>query len=158
MITKYSFNIDKTVFETDILVQRLREMAFLNKGLKITLWDKREEGTEQMVYHYEGGIKSFVEFLNKGKDVVNPEVVYFETEDNDVQVEVALQYTTSYSENILSFVNNIPTGEGGTHVDGFKRGLTKAFNDYARRFNILKEKDSNLQGEDIREGIKVYLQ
>ena len=132
-------------------------MAFLNKGLKITLWDKREEGTEQMVYHYEGGIKSFVEFLNKGKDVVNPEVVYFEAEDNDVQVEVALQYTTTYTENILSFVNNIPTGEGGTHVDGFKRGLTKAFNDYARRFNILKEKDSNLQGEDIREGISAIV-
>ena len=142
---------ETTVFETDILVQRLREMAFLNKGLKITLWDKREEGSEQMVFHYEGGIKSFVEFLNKGKDLVNPNVVYFEAEDNSVQVEVAFQYTTSYSENILSFVNNIPTGEGGTHVDGFKRGLTKAFNDYARRFNILKEKDSNLQGEDIRE-------
>ena len=148
---------ETTVFETDILVQRLREMAFLNKGLKITLWDKREEGTEQMVFHYEGGIKSFVEFLNKGKDTVNPEVVYFEGEDNDVQVEVALQYTTNYTENILSFVNNIPTGEGGTHVDGFKRGLTKAFNDYARRFNILKEKDANLQGEDIREGISAVV-
>ena len=148
---------ETTEFETDVLVQRLREMAFLNKGLKITLWDKREEGTEQMVYHYEGGIKSFVEFLNKGKDVVNPEVVYFEAEDNNVQVEVALQYTTTYTENILSFVNNIPTGEGGTHVDGFKRGLTKAFNDYARRFNILKEKDSNLQGEDIREGISAIV-
>ena len=148
---------ETTVFETDILVQRLREMAFLNKGLKITLWDKREEGSEQMVFHYEGGIKSFVEFLNKGKDLVNPNVVYFEAEDNSVQVEVAFQYTTSYSENILSFVNNIPTGEGGTHVDGFKRGLTKAFNDYARRFNILKEKDSNLQGEDIREGISAVV-
>ncbi len=146
---------ETTVFETDILVQRLREMAFLNKGLKITLWDKRSENNEQMVFHYEGGIKSFVEFLNKGKDPINKDagVVYFEGEDKDVQVEIALQYTTSYSENILSFVNNIPTGEGGTHVDGFKRGLTKSFNDYARRFNILKEKDDNLSGEDIREGI-----
>ena len=148
---------ETTVFETDVLVQRLREMAFLNKGLKITLWDKRTEGTEQMVFHYEGGIKSFVEFMDKGKDPVNSEVVYFEGEDKDVQVEIALQYTTSYSENILSFVNNIPTGEGGTHVDGFKRGLTKSFNDYARRFNILKEKDDNLAGEDIREGLSAVV-
>ena len=148
---------ETTVFDTDILVQRLREMAFLNKGLKITLWDKREEGTEQMVFHYEGGIKSFVDFLNKGKDTIGSDVIYFEGEDNNVQVEVALQYTTAYSENILSFVNNIPTPEGGTHVDGFKRGLTKAFNDYGRRFNILKEKDSNLAGEDIREGISAVV-
>ena len=148
---------ETTVFETDILVQRLREMAFLNKGLKITLWDKRTEGTEQMVFHYEGGIKSFVEFMNKGKEPVNKDVVYFEGEDKDVQVEIALQYTSAYSENILSFVNNIPTGEGGTHVDGFKRGLTKSFNDYARRFNILKEKDDNLAGEDIREGISAVV-
>ncbi len=148
---------ETTEFETDVLVQRLREMAFLNKGLKITLWDKRTEGTEQMVFHYEGGIKSFVEFMNKGKEPVNKDVVYFEGEDKDVQVEIALQYTSSYSENILSFVNNIPTGEGGTHVDGFKRGLTKSFNDYARRFNILKEKDDNLAGEDIREGLSAVV-
>ena len=148
---------ETTEFETDILVQRLREMAFLNKGLKITLWDKRTEGTEQMVFHYEGGIKSFVEFMNKGKEPVNKDVVYFEGEDKDVQVEIALQYTSAYSENILSFVNNIPTGEGGTHVDGFKRGLTKSFNDYARRFNILKEKDDNLAGEDIREGLSAVV-
>ena len=148
---------ETTEFETDVLVQRLREMAFLNKGLKITLWDKRTEGTEQMVFHYEGGIRSFVEFMNKGKEPVNKDVVYFEGEDKDVQVEIALQYTSSYSENILSFVNNIPTGEGGTHVDGFKRGLTKSFNDYARRFNILKEKDDNLAGEDIREGLSAVV-
>ena len=148
---------ETTEFETDVLVQRLREMAFLNKGLKITLWDKRTKGTEQMVFHYEGGIKSFVEFMNKGKEPVNKDVVYFEGEDKDVQVEIALQYTSSYSENILSFVNNIPTGEGGTHVDGFKRGLTKSFNDYARRFNILKEKDDNLAGEDIREGLSAVV-
>ena len=106
-----------------------------------------------MVFHYEGGLRSFVEYLNKNKETINKDIIYFETEQNDVQVEIALQYTTSYSENILSFVNNIHTAEGGTHVDGFKRGLTKAFNDYARKFNILKEKDSNLAGEDIREGI-----
>ena len=156
--TKVLFKADDSIFETteynlETLTQRFREMAFLNKGLKITLWDKREEGTEQRVFHYEGGLKSFVEFLNKGKEAINKDIISFETEQNDVQVEIAFQYTTSYTENILSFVNNIHTGEGGTHVDGFKRGLTKAFNDYARKFNILKEKDSNLQGEDIREGV-----
>ena len=144
---------ETTIFNNDTLAQRFREIAFLNKGLKITLWDKREEGTEQQVFHYEGGLKSFVEYLNKNKEPVNKEIIYYEAEQNDVQVEIALQYTTSYTENILSFVNNIHTGEGGTHVDGFKRGLTKSFNDYARKFNILKEKDSNLAGEDIREGI-----
>ncbi len=156
--TKVIFRADETIFETveynaETLSQRFREMAFLNKGLKITLWDKREEGTEMKVFHYEGGLRSFVEYLDKNREPINQEIIYFETEQNDVQVEVAFQYTTSYSENILSFVNNIHTGEGGTHVDGFKRGLTKAFNDYARKFNILKEKDDNLQGEDIREGI-----
>ena len=144
---------ETTVFNVDTLSQRFREMAFLNKGLKITLIDKREEGSELQVFHYEGGLKSFVEYLNKNKEPVNKEIIYYEAEQNDVQVEIALQYTTSYSENILSFVNNIHTGEGGTHVDGFKRGLTKSFNDYARKFNILKEKDSNLAGEDIREGV-----
>ena len=144
---------ETTVFNNDTLATRFREIAFLNKGLKITLWDKREEGTEMQVFHYEGGLKSFVEYLNKNKEAVNKDIIYYEAEQNDVQVEIALQYTTSYSENILSFVNNIHTGEGGTHVDGFKRGLTKSFNDYARKFNILKEKDSNLAGEDIREGI-----
>ena len=156
--TKVTFKADAEIFDTtvynaDTLIQRFREMAFLNKGLKITFWDKREEGSEQLIFHYEGGLKSFVEYLNKSKDPINKDVIYFETEQNDVQVEVALQYTSAYSENILSFVNNIHTAEGGTHLDGFKRGLTKAFNDYARNFNILKEKDSNLQGEDIREGI-----
>ena len=160
--TTVSFKADEEIFKEinydfEILLKRLKEQAFLNKGLKITLWDKRTEGTEQMVFHYEGGIKSFVEFMNKGKEPVNKDVVYFEGEDKDVQVEIALQYTSAYSENILSFVNNIPTGEGGTHVDGFKRGLTKSFNDYARRFNILKEKDDNLAGEDIREGISAVV-
>ena len=144
---------DTTVYDADTLIHRFREMAFLNKGLKITFWDKREEGTEKMVFHYEGGLKSYIEYLNKNKEPLHKDIVYFETEQNDVQVEIALQYTTSYSESILSFVNNINTPEGGTHVDGFKRGLTKSFNDYARRFNILKEKDSNLAGEDIREGL-----
>ncbi len=156
--TKVTFKADSEIFDTTIynaetLIQRFREMAFLNKGLKITFWDKREEDSKQLVFHYEGGLKSFIEFLNKSKEPLHKDVIYFETEQNDVQVEVALQYTSAYSESILSFVNNIHTPEGGTHVDGFKRGLTKSFNDYARRFNILKEKDSNLAGEDIREGL-----
>lgn len=156
--TKVTFKPDSQIFETtvfnaDTLIQRIREMAFLNKGLKITFWDKREEGTEQRVFHYEGGIISFIEYLNKSREPIHPQVIYFETEQNNVEVEVAFQYTTSYSESIFSFVNNINTIEGGTHVDGFKRGLTKVFNDYGRKFNILKEKDTNLQGEDIREGI-----
>lgn len=156
--TKVTFRADDEIFETTVynmetLTQRFREIAFLNKGLKITLWDKRDEGTEEIVFHYEGGLKSYVEYLNRNREPVHKEVIYFETEQNDVQVEVALQYTTAYSENIFSFVNNIHTLEGGTHVDGFKRGLTKSFNDYARKFNILKEKDNNLQGEDIREGV-----
>ena len=156
--TKVTFKADSEIFDTTIynaetLIQRFREMAFLNKGLKITFWDKREEDSKQLFFHYEGGLKSFIEFLNKSKEPLHKDVIYFETEQNDVQVEVALQYTSAYSESILSFVNNIHTPEGGTHVDGFKRGLTKSFNDYARRFNILKEKDSNLAGEDIREGL-----
>ena len=156
--TKVIFKADSEIFETTVynsetLVQRLREIAFLNKGLKITFFDKREEGNEMQVFHYEGGLKSFVEYLDKSKEPINKDVIYFEADQNDVEVEIAFQYTTAYTENILSFVNNIHTGEGGTHVDGFKRGLTKAFNDYARKFNILKEKDPNLQGEDIREGI-----
>ena len=156
--TKVIFKADSEIFETTVynsetLIQRLREIAFLNKGLKITFFDKREEGNEMQVFHYEGGLKSFVEYLDKAKEPINKDIIYFEADQNDVQVEIAFQYTTAYTENILSFVNNIHTGEGGTHVDGFKRGLTKAFNDYARKFNILKEKDANLQGEDIREGI-----
>ncbi len=156
--TKVTFKPDATIFDTTIfnaetLAQRFREIAFLNKGLKIVLTDKREENSDPMIFHYEGGVKSFVEYLNKGKEPVNKEVVHFIAEQDDVYVEIGLQYTTSYSENILSFVNNIHTIEGGTHVDGFKRALTKSFNDYARKFNVLKEKDSNLQGEDIREGI-----
>lgn len=142
-----------TVFNADTLAQRFREMAFLNKGLKITLHDKRTEGTEQLVFHYEGGLVSFVEYVNRAKEPVHSNVIYFETKQKEVEVDIAFQYTTSYTENISSFVNNINTIEGGTHLDGFKRGLTKVFNDYARKFNILKDKDTNLQGEDIREGI-----
>ncbi|MBR5227055.1 MAG: DNA topoisomerase (ATP-hydrolyzing) subunit B [Clostridia bacterium] len=154
--TKVIFKPDSEIFETTIynaetLETRFREMAFLNKGLKITLEDKREEEPKQKVFHYEGGLASFVEYINKNKEAVCP-IISIESK-GDIEVDIALQYTTAYSETLLSFVNNINTIEGGTHLDGFKRGLTKAFNDYARKFNILKDKDSNLQGDDIREGV-----
>lgn len=155
--TKVTFLPDDTIFETlnyelDTLVQRLREMAFLNKGLKITIEDLRLEEPIKHNFHYEGGLTSFVEFLNKNKDIINQKPIYIEG-GTEVPVEIAIQYTTAYSENTFSFVNNINTHEGGTHLEGFKRSLTKCFNDYARKYNILKEKDQNLQGEDIREGM-----
>ena len=155
--TMVRFLADDTIFETleyeyEILENRLREMAFLTKGLRITLTDEREETPKKSDFCYEGGLNSFVEYLNKNKEKINAKAIYIE-KNGDVPVEIAIQYTTSYSENIYSFVNNINTIEGGTHLEGFKRSLTKVFNDYARNHNILKEKDSNLQGEDIREGI-----
>ena len=154
--TKVIFKPDPEIFEytiynADTLAQRFKEIAFLNKGLKITLTDKRAEEPKELVFHYEGGLLSFVEHLNKSKEAVSS-IIYLESK-GAVEVEIAFQYTTAYSETMLSFVNNINTIEGGTHLDGFKRGLTKVFNDYGRKFNILKEKDSNLQGDDIREGI-----
>ncbi|MBQ9266887.1 MAG: DNA topoisomerase (ATP-hydrolyzing) subunit B [Clostridia bacterium] len=155
--TKVTFLADGSIFETldydlDTLVQRMREMAFLNKGLRITVKDERPEEEVNYDFHYEGGLISFVEFLNKNKEIINKKPIYIEGGD-EVPVEIAIQYTTSYSENTISFVNNIPTPEGGTHLEGFKRSLTKCFNDYARKYNILKEKDANLMGEDIREGM-----
>ncbi len=155
--TKVTFLPDDTIFETldyelDTVVQRVREMAFLNKGLKLTIEDKRVENPVKQEFHYEGGIISFVEYLNKNKEVINKTPIYIEGGD-EVPVEVAIQYTTAYSENTYSFVNDINTPEGGTHLEGFKRSMTKCFNDYARKYNILKEKDANLQGEDIREGM-----
>ena len=156
--TKVSFLADDTIFESldyeyEVLEKRLREIAFLTKGLKITLEDKRDpENIKKADFCYEGGLISFVEFLNKNKEKIHPTPIYIERA-GEVPVEIAIQYTTSYSENIYTFVNNINTIEGGTHLEGFKRALTKVFNDYARSHNILKEKDSNLQGEDIREGI-----
>ena len=159
--TTVRFLADDTIFETleyeyEILENRLREMAFLTKGLRITLTDEREETSKKADFCYEGGLISFVEFLNKNKEKLNPKPIYIE-KNGDTPVEIAIQYTTSYSENIYSFVNNINTIEGGTHLEGFRRSLTKVFNDYARSHNILKEKDSNLQGEDIREGITAVI-
>ena len=159
--TTVRFLADDTIFETleyeyEILENRLREMAFLTKGLRITLTDEREETPKKADLCYEGGLVSFVEFLNKNKEKLNPKPIYIE-KNGDTPVEIAIQYTTSYSENIYSFVNNINTIEGGTHLEGFKRSLTKVFNDYARSHNILKDKDGNLQGEDIREGITAVI-
>ena len=155
--TKVRFLADDTIFETteydfETLETRMREIAFLTKGLKISIEDQREEEVKKSEFCFEGGLKSFVEYLNKSKEKINKDPIYIE-KNGDVPVEIAIQYTTSYSENIHTFVNNINTVEGGTHLEGFKRALTKVFNDYARGHNILKEKDNNLQGEDIREGI-----
>ncbi len=159
--TMVRFLADDTIFETlnyeyEILENRLREMAFLTKGLRITLTDEREETPKKSDFCYEGGLVSFVEYLNKNKEKLNTKPIYIE-KNGEIPIEIAIQYTTSYSENIYSFVNNINTIEGGTHLEGFKRALTKVFNDYARSHNILKEKDSNLQGEDIREGITAVI-
>lgn len=155
--TLVRFLADDTIFESleyeyEVLEKRFREIAFLTKGLKITIEDQRPETPLKAEFCYEGGLISFVEYLNKNKDKIHPKPIYIERA-GEVPVEIAIQYTTSYSENIYTFVNNINTVEGGTHLEGFKRALTKVFNDYARSHNILKEKENNLQGEDIREGI-----
>ena len=155
--TKVRFLADDTIFESldydyETLEKRFREIAFLTKGLKITIEDKREETPKKAEFCFEGGLVSFVEFLNKNKEKLHKTPIYIE-KNGEIPVEIAIQYTSSYSENIYTFVNNINTIEGGTHLEGFKRSLTKVFNDYARSHNILKEKDNNLQGEDIREGI-----
>ena len=160
--TKVRFLADDTIFETleyeyEVLEKRFREMAFLTKGLRIILEDRRGEEVRKSDFCFEGGLISFVEFLNKNKEPLHKSPIYIEKIEGDVPVEIAIQYTSAYSENIYTFVNNINTIEGGTHLEGFKRGLTKVFNDYARSHNILKEKDSNLQGEDIREGITAVI-
>nr|WP_139376120.1 DNA topoisomerase (ATP-hydrolyzing) subunit B [Clostridium oryzae] len=142
---------ESTEFEYDTLSQRLRELAFLNKGIKITLKDNRVDKTE--VYQYEGGIKSFVEYLNRNKEKLHDEPVYVDGKKDDYIVEVALQYNDGYNENIFSFANNIDTVEGGTHLVGFKAALTRVLNDYAKKFGYLKENDKNLSGDDVREGL-----
>ena len=160
--TKVRFLADSTIFETlnydfDTLEERFREIAFLNKGLHIVIEDQRDdENLKKSEFCFEGGLNSFVEFLNKNKEKIHPLPIYIE-KDGEVPVEIAIQYTTAYSENIYTFVNNINTIEGGTHLEGFKRGVTKVFNDYARNHNILKDKDGNLQGEDIREGMTAVI-
>lgn len=148
---------EETVFEYEVLKQRLRETAFLTKGLKIALVDAREEEPVRKEFHYEGGIKEFVTYLNKGKSALYDQVIYHEGAKDGVYVEVAMQHNDSYSENIFSFVNNITTPEGGTHLEGFKRAFTKTFNEYARKNKLLKDNEQNLTGEDIREGLTVIV-
>ena len=144
---------ETTVFEFDILMHRLREMAFLTKGIKITLTDLREGFEQQKVFHYEGGIKEFVQYLNKSKEPLYSQIIYCEGVKDNVQVEVAFQHNDGYNEVVDSFVNNIKTPEGGTHLTGFRNSLTKTFNDYARKNKILKDSDQGLSGDDIREGL-----
>ena len=157
--TKVTFKPDATIFQEtteydfDVLKQRLREMAFLTRGLKIILRDTREENPQEKSFHYEGGIKEFVSYLNKSKTPLYENVMYFEGSKNNVYVEVAMQHNDSYVESVYSFVNNINTPEGGTHLVGFRNAITKTFNDYARNKKLLKDNETNLTGEDIREGM-----
>ena len=144
---------EETVYDYDILKQRLREMAFLTKGLKIVLRDTREDSKKENTFHYEGGIREFVSYLNKSKEALYPEIIYCEGEKDGVAVEVAMQHNDSYTENSYGFVNNINTPEGGTHIVGFRNALTKTFNDYARKNKLLKDNEPNLSGDDIREGL-----
>ncbi|MEG0923816.1 MAG: DNA topoisomerase (ATP-hydrolyzing) subunit B [Anaerovoracaceae bacterium] len=140
-------------FEYDKLQHRLREMAFLNKGIKITLSDEREGKKKKDIFHFEGGIKEFVQHLNKDKEILHPDVIYFEIIKKELEVEVAMQYTDKYNELVLSYANNINTTEGGTHMAGFKSALTRVFNDYAKKNKFLKDNDDSLAGEDVREGL-----
>ncbi len=144
---------DETEYKFDVLEQRLREMAFLNKGLKLTLSDEREGKKKKAVYHYEGGIREYVSFQNANKNTIVPDIIYFENIKRTQEVEVAMQWTDTYSETILSYANNINTIEGGSHLMGFKTALTRAINDYGRKSKIIKEKDADLKGEDITEGL-----
>ena len=148
---------ETTVFEYDRLKKRIRELAFLNKGLRITIEDKRLDQEEKDSFHYEGGIKSYVQHLNQHKTPIFEEPIYIEGEVDDIQVEISMQYTDSYHTTILSFANNIHTHEGGSHEAGFKTGLTRVINDYARKMNLIKDNDENLTGEDVREGLTLVL-
>ena len=144
---------ETTEFDRDVIANRLREMAFLNKGLKIIFKDEKNENAEEQVFHYEGGIGSYVEFLNKNKEVMFEKPVYIDKTVDGINVEVALQYTDAYAESVLSFANNINTHFGGTHLTGFRNALTRVLNDYARKNNILKDNEQNLSGDDVREGL-----
>ncbi|QCX33584.1 DNA topoisomerase (ATP-hydrolyzing) subunit B [Caloramator sp. E03] len=155
-----TFKPDYQIFETlefdyEILSQRIRELAFLNDGIKITLSDERSGKTE--VFHYEGGIREFVTYLNRNKEVINEKPIYIKGNKDDIIVEIAMQYNDGYNESIFSFANNIDTTEGGTHVSGFKTALTKVINDYARKYGFIKENESNLSGEDTREGLTAVI-
>ena len=144
---------DTTEFSKEVLVNKFRETAFLNKGVRITLIDEREEEPSEEVFHYEGGIKSFVEYINRSKNAITNDIIYFDKSMDDCELEIAMQYTDGYSENVLTFANNIHTTEGGYHLTGFRNALTRALNDYGRKANIIKEKEENLSGDDAREGL-----
>lgn len=144
---------DTTEFSKEVLVTKFREVAFLNKGVRITLIDEREEEPQEEVFHYEGGIKSFVEYINRSKNAISDDIIYFDKSMEDCELEIAMQYTDGYSENVLTFANNIHTTEGGYHLTGFRNALTRALNDYGRKANIIKEKEDNLSGDDAREGL-----
>ncbi len=144
---------ETTVFDFDTLKVRLQELAFLNKGLRITLTDYRQQEPRVESFHYEGGISSFITFLNENKEAINPNIIHIENTKDDVVVDVAMQYNDSYSENILTFVNNINTIDGGTHLSGFRSALTRTLNDYARKTGLLKDNENNLTGDDVREGL-----
>ena len=156
-----SFKPDSSIFSTIVynygtLAERLRESAFLLKGIKITLTDKREGQEKEDIFLFEDGIKAFVKYLNEDKDVLG-DVLYFDWMSEGVEVEVAAQYNDGYSENVLSFVNNVRTPDGGTHEAGMRSAWTKAFNEYARKVGLLKEKDKNLEGSDVREGLSAVI-
>ena len=160
--TKVTFLPDETIFEDtvfdyDTLKQRFREMAFLTKGLRISLTDLRDEEPKERVFHYEGGIKEFVQYLNRSKTPLYEQIIYCEGTKDNVEVEVAMQHNESYTDNTYGFVNNITTPEGGTHVVGFRNAITKTFNDYARKNKLLKDSEPNLSGEDIREGLTAII-
>ena len=160
--TKVTFLPDETIFEDtvfdyDTLKQRFREMAFLTKGLRISLTDLRDEEPKERVFHYEGGIKEFVQYLNRSKTPLYEQIIYCEGTKDNVEVEVAMQHNDSYTDNTYGFVNNITTPEGGTHVVGFRNAITKTFNDYARKNKLLKDCEPNLSGEDIREGLTAII-
>lgn len=160
--TKITFTPDPEIFDTlvfewDILSKRFREMAFLNKGVKIVFKDLREEEVREETYYYEGGIKSFVEYINRKKTPIHKEIVYIDKEKDKTIVEIAIQYTDAYSENVITFANNINTEEGGSHLSGFKSALTRSINDYGRKYNIIKEKEENLSGDDVREGLSAVI-
>ena len=147
----------ETVYDAQILLNRFREMAFLNKGIKITLLDERDEEPEQKVFHYEGGIHSYVAYLNRKENVLHPEPIYVEGMKDGSLCEIAMQYNDSYVENIYSYANNINTHDGGTHLTGFKAAITRVINDYARKANLLKDADKNLEGGDVREGLTAII-
>lgn len=156
--SKTMFKPDAEIFEEldfhyETLEYRLREMAFLNKGIKITLKDEREGRKKQEVFHYEGGIREYVKYMNKNKEVIHPDIIYFMLQKKDMEVEISMQYTDRYNELILAYANNINTTEGGTHMVGFKAALTRVFNDYARRNKFIKDNEEGLSGEDVREGL-----